>query len=132
MKLFSIFLFIIICSSTYLHAEKLGKEKIEVYVKLMENYRIADQNLINYISEIHTIGQANFKDQMKLADLYCELGKAQKPLIEFMKLNEAFFGLKDEEVITLFPPERQKLLEELEEVKDTPYECGKQSYKHLL
>ncbi|WP_445534914.1 hypothetical protein [Acinetobacter sp. G18] len=132
MKLFSIFLFIIICSSTYLHAEKLGKEKIEVYAKLMENYRIADQNLINYISEIHTIGQANFKDQMKLADLYCELGKAQEPLIEFMKLNKAFFGLKDEEVITLFPPERQKLLEELEEVKDTPYECGKQSYKHLL
>lgn len=34
--------------------------------------------------------------------------------------------------MNIFPHDRQKLQEELEELKDTPYECGKQSYKHLL
>ena len=34
--------------------------------------------------------------------------------------------------MAVFPLDRQKLQEELEELKGTPYECGKQSYKHLL
>lgn len=132
MKLSPIILILFFLSSTYLHAEKLGREKIEIYLKLMENYRIADQNLIDYISGIHSFGEVSFKHQMRIADLYCEIGKAQKPMIEFMELNKETFGLKDQDVITIFPLDRQKLQEELEELKGTPYECGKQSYKYLL
>ncbi|MBJ9422067.1 hypothetical protein VXQ32_11495 [Acinetobacter oleivorans] len=132
MKLFSIILILFYLSSTYLHAEKLEKEKIEAYVKLIENYRTAEQNLENYLSGIHSAGQVSFKHQMRIADLLCDVGKAQKPMIEFMKLNKERFRLKKQDVMNIFPHDRQKLQEELEELKDTPYECGKQSYKHLL
>ena len=132
MKLFSIILILFYLSSTYLHAEKLEKEKIEAYVKLIENYRTAEQNLENYLSGIHSAGQVSFKHQMRIADLLCDVGKAQKPMIEFMKLNKERFRLKKQDIMNIFPHDRQKLQEELEELKDTPYECGKQSYKHLL
>ncbi|WP_192453849.1 hypothetical protein [Acinetobacter oleivorans] len=132
MKLFSIILILFYLSSTYLHAEKLEKEKIEAYVKLIENYRTAEQNLENYLSGIHSAGQVSFKHQMRIADLLCDVGKAQKPMIECMKLNKERFRLKKQDVMNIFPHDRQKLQEELEELKDTPYECGKQSYKHLL
>ncbi|WP_440206002.1 hypothetical protein [Acinetobacter oleivorans] len=132
MKLFSIILILFYLSSTYLHAEKLEKEKIEAYVKLIENYRTAEQNLENYLSGIHSAGQVSFKHQMRIADLLCDVGKAQKPMIEFMELNKERFRLKKQDVMNIFPHDRQKLQEELEELKDTPYECGKQSYKHLL
>lgn len=132
MKLFSIILILFYLSSTYLHAEKLEKEKIEAYVKLIENYRTAEQNLENYLSEIHSAGQVSFKHQMRIADLLCDVGKAQKPMIEFMELNKERFRLKKQDIMNIFPHDRQKLQEELEELKDTPYECGKQSYKHLL
>lgn len=94
MKLFSIILILFYLSSTYLHAEKLEKEKIEAYVKLIENYRTAEQNLENYLSGIHSAGQVSFKHQMRIADLLCDVGKAQKPMIEFMKLNKERFRLK--------------------------------------
>ncbi|WP_296517501.1 hypothetical protein [Acinetobacter oleivorans] len=132
MKLSSIILVLFYLSSTYLHAEKLEKEKIEAYVKSIENYRTAEQNLENYLSGIHSVGQVSFKHQMRIADLLCDVGKAQKPMIEFMELNKERFGLKQQDVMNIFPNDRQKLQEELEELKDTPYECGKQSYKHLL
>lgn len=132
MKLSSIILVLFYLSSTYLHAEKLEKEKIETYVKSIENYRTAEQNLENYLSGIHSVGQVSFKHQMRIADLLCDVGKAQKPMIEFMELNKERFGLKQQDVMNIFPNDRQKLQEELEELKDTPYECGKQSYKHLL
>ncbi|ENX44676.1 hypothetical protein F886_02455 [Acinetobacter sp. NIPH 542] len=132
MKLFSIILILFYLSSTYLHAEKLEKEKIEAYVKLIENYRTAEQNLENYLSGIHSAGQVSFKHQMRIADLLCDVGKAQKPMIEFMELNKERFRLKKQDIMNIFPHDRQKLQEELEELKDTPYECGKQSYKHLL
>ena len=132
MKLSSIILVLFYLSSTYLHAEKLEKEKIEAYVKSIENYRTAEQNLENYLSGIHSVGQVSFKHQMRIADLLCDVGKAQKPMIEFMELNKERFGLKQKDVMNIFPNDRQKLQEELEELKDTPYECGKQSYKHLL
>lgn len=132
MKLSSIILVLFYLSSTYLHAEKLEKEKIEAYVKSIENYRTAEQNLENYLSGIHSVGQVSFKHQMRIADLLCDVGKAQKPMIEFMELNKERFGLKDHDVMNIFPLDRQKLQEELEELKGTPYECGKQSYKHLL
>ena len=132
MKLSSIIPILFCLSSTYLHAEKLGKEKIEAYVKLIENSRTAEQNLENYLSEIHSVEQVSFKHQMRIADLLCDVGKAQKPMIEFMKLNKERFGLKDQDVMNIFPLDRQKLQQELEELKGTPYECGKQSYKHLL
>ncbi|EOQ64394.1 hypothetical protein F935_01161 [Acinetobacter calcoaceticus ANC 3811] len=132
MKLSSIIFVLFYLSSTYLHAEKLEKEKIEAYVKSIENYRTAEQNLENYLSGIHSVGQVSFKHQMRIADLLCDVGKAQKPMIEFMELNKERFGLKQQDVMNIFPNDRQKLQEELEELKDTPYECGKQSYKHLL
>ncbi|MDC4660278.1 hypothetical protein NRA66_08760 [Acinetobacter baumannii] len=133
MKLSSIILILFCSSSTcFLYAEKLGKEKIEAYVKMIENYRTAEQNLQNYLSGIHSVGQVSFKHQMRITDLLCDVGKAQKPMIEFMELNKERFGLKDEDVMNIFPLDRQKLQEELEELKGTPYECGKQSYKHLL
>lgn len=132
MKLSSIIFVLFYLSSTYLHAEKLEKEKIEAYVKSIENYRTAEQNLENYLSGIHAVGQVSFKYQMRIADLLCDVGKAQKPMIEFMELNKERFGLKQQDVMNIFPNDRQKLQEELEELKDTPYECGKQSYKHLL
>lgn len=132
MKLSSIILVLFYLSSTYLHAEKLEKEKIEAYVKSIENYRTAEQNLENYLSGIHSVGQVSFKHQMRIADLLCDVGKAQKPMIEFMELNKERFRLKKQDVMNIFPNDRQKLQEELEELKDTPYECGKQSYKHLL
>lgn len=132
MKLSSIILVLFYLSSTYLHAEKLEKEKIEAYVKSIENYRTAEQNLENYLSGIHSVGQVSFKHQMRIADFLCDVGKAQKPMIEFMELNKERFGLKQQDVMNIFPNDRQKLQEELEELKDTPYECGKQSYKHLL
>ncbi|MBN6512163.1 hypothetical protein [Acinetobacter pittii] len=132
MKLSSIILVLFYLSSTYLHAEKLEKEKIEAYVKSIENYRTAEQNLENYLSGIHSVGQVSFKHQMRIADLLCDVGKAQKPMIEFMELNRERFGLKDQDIMTVFPLDRQKLQEELEELKGTPYEYGKQSYKHLL
>lgn len=132
MKLSSIILVLFYLNSTYLHAEKLEKEKIEAYVKSIENYRTAEQNLENYLSGIYSLGQVSFKHQMRIADLLCDVGKAQKPMIEFMELNKERFGLKQQDVMNIFPNDRQKLQEELEELKDTPYECGKQSYKHLL
>ncbi|MDC4597739.1 hypothetical protein [Acinetobacter baumannii] len=133
MKPSSIILILFCSSSTcFLYAEKLGKEKIEAYVKMIENYRTAEQNLQNYLSGIHSVGQVSFKHQMRITDLLCDVGKAQKPMIEFMELNKERFGLKDEDVMNIFPLDRQKLQEELEELKGTPYECGKQSYKHLL
>ena len=132
MKLSSIILILFCLNSSYLHAEKLEKEKIEAYIKLLENYRTAEQNLENYLSGIHSAGQVSFKHQMRIADLLCDVGKAQKPMIEFMELNKERFGLKQKDVMNIFPNDRQKLQEELEELKDTPYECGKQSYKHLL
>ncbi|EPG7852998.1 hypothetical protein LJ598_003723, partial [Acinetobacter baumannii] len=110
----------------------LEKEKIEAYIKLLENYRTAEQNLENYLSGIHSAGQVSFKHQMRIADLLCDVGKAQKPMIEFMESNKERFGLKDQDIMNIFPLERQKIVEELEDIKGTPYECGKQSYKHLL
>ncbi|WP_079746596.1 hypothetical protein, partial [Acinetobacter baumannii] len=54
MKLSSIILILFCSSSTcFLYAEKLGKEKIEAYVKMIENYRTGEQNLQNYLSGIH-------------------------------------------------------------------------------
>ncbi|EKK12982.1 hypothetical protein ACIN5162_2087 [Acinetobacter baumannii OIFC0162] len=53
MKLSSIILILFCLSSTCLYAEKLGKEKIEAYIKMIENYRTAEQNLQNYLSGIH-------------------------------------------------------------------------------
>ncbi|HHB0831268.1 hypothetical protein [Acinetobacter baumannii] len=133
MKLSSIILILFCSSSTcFLYAEKLGKEKIEAYVKMIENYRTAEQNLQNYLSGIHSAGQVSFKHQMRITDLLCDVGNAQKPMIEFMELNKERFGLKDEDIMNIFSLDRQKLQEELEELKGTPYECGKQSYKHLL
>lgn len=122
MKLSSIILILFYLSSTYLHAEKLEKEKIEAYLKLIENYRTAEQNLENYLSGIHLTGQVSFKHQMRITDLLCDVGKAQKPMIEFMELNKERFGLKEQDVMTIFTLERQKLQEELEDVKGTPYE----------
>ncbi|HFX6302576.1 hypothetical protein QZJ98_18495 [Acinetobacter baumannii] len=69
---------------------------------------------------------------MRIADLLCDVGKAQKSMIEFMESNKERFGLKDQDIMNIFPLERQKIVEELEDIKGTPYECGKQSYKHLL
>lgn len=103
-----------------------------IFLGLIENSRTAEQNLQNYLSGIHSMGQVSFKHQMRITDLLCDVGKAQKPMIEFMELNKERFGLKDEDVMNIFPLDRQKLQEELEELKGTPYECGKQSYKHLL
>ena len=119
-------------SSTYLHAEKLGRERMMIFLGMVENSRTAEQNLQNYLSGIHSVGQVSFKQQMRIADLLCDVGKAQKPMIEFMELNKERFGLKELDVMTIFPLDRQKLQEELAELKGTPYECGKQSYKHLL
>lgn len=132
MKPFSIILILFCLSSTCLHAEKLGREKMMIFLGLIENSRTAEQNLQNYLSGIHSVGQVSFKHQMRITDLLCDVGKAQKPMIEFMELNKERFGLKDEDVMNIFPLDRQKLQEELEELKGTPYECGKQSYKHLL
>ncbi|HEN9520238.1 hypothetical protein Q5X71_17095 [Acinetobacter baumannii] len=132
MKPFSIILILFCLSSTCLHAEKLGRERMMIFLGLIENSRTAEQNLQNYLSEIHSVGQVSFKHQMRITDLLCDVGKAQKPMIEFMELNKERFGLKDEDVMNIFPLDRQKLQEELEELKGTPYECGKQSYKHLL
>jgi len=132
MKLSPIILILFFLSSTYLHAEKLGRERMEIFLGLIENSRSAEQNLQNYLSGIHSVGQVSFKHQMRIADLLCDVGKAQKPMIEFLELNKERFGLKDQDVITIFPLDRQKLQEELEELKGTPYECGKQSYKYLL
>ncbi|MFW1818798.1 hypothetical protein [Acinetobacter calcoaceticus] len=103
-----------------------------IFLGLIENSRTAEQNLQNYLSGIHSVGQVSFKQQMRITDLLCDVGKAQKPMIEFMELNKERFGLKDQDIMTVFPLDRQKLQEELEELKGTPYECGKQSYKHLL
>ncbi|EHU1559640.1 hypothetical protein V6347_04715 [Acinetobacter baumannii] len=132
MKPFSIILILFCLSSTCLHAEKLGRERMMIFLGLIENSRTAEQNLQNYLSGIHSVGQVSFKHQMRITDLLCDVGKAQKPMIEFMELNKERFGLKDEDVMNIFPLDRQKLQEELEELKGTPYECGKQSYKHLL
>ncbi|MDC4801387.1 hypothetical protein NQ814_17790 [Acinetobacter baumannii] len=132
MKPFSIILILFCLSSTCLHAEKLGRERMMIFLGLIENSRTAEQNLQNYLSGIHSVGQVSFKHQMRITDLLCDVGKAQKPMIEFMELNKERFGLKDENVMNIFPLDRQKLQEELEELKGTPYECGKQSYKHLL
>lgn len=132
MKPFSIILILFCLSSTCLHAEKLGRERMMIFLGLIENSRTAEQNLQNYLSGIHSAGQVSFKHQMRITDLLCDVGKAQKPMIEFMELNKERFGLKDEDVMNIFPLDRQKLQEELEELKGTPYECGKQSYKHLL
>lgn len=132
MKPFSIILILFCLSSTCLHAEKLGRERMMIFLGLIENSRTTEQNLQNYLSGIHSVGQVSFKHQMRITDLLCDVGKAQKPMIEFMELNKERFGLKDEDVMNIFPLDRQKLQEELEELKGTPYECGKQSYKHLL
>ncbi len=132
MKPFSIILILFCLSSTCLHAEKPGRERMMIFLGLIENSRTAEQNLQNYLSGIHSVGQVSFKHQMRITDLLCDVGKAQKPMIEFMELNKERFGLKDEDVMNIFPLDRQKLQEELEELKGTPYECGKQSYKHLL
>lgn len=132
MKPSSIILILFCLSSTCLHAEKLGRERMKFFLGLIENSRNAEQNLQNYLSGIHSVGQVSFKHQMRITDLLCDVGKAQKPMIEFMELNRERFGLKDQDVMTVFPLDRQKLQEELEELKGTPYECGKQSYKHLL
>ncbi|MCU4431338.1 hypothetical protein KTI56_05705 [Acinetobacter pittii] len=132
MKLSSIILILFCLNSGYLHAEKLGRERMIIFLGLIENSRTAEQNLQNYLSRIHSVGQVSFKHQMRITDLLCDVGKAQKPMIEFMKLNRERFGLKDQDIMTIFPLDRQKLQEELEELKGTPYECGKQSYKHLL
>ncbi|HCJ6472841.1 hypothetical protein KTH76_15680 [Acinetobacter baumannii] len=132
MKPFSIILILFCLSSTCLHAEKLGRERMMIFLGLIENSRTAEQNLQNYLSGIHSVGQVSFKHQMRITDLLCDVGKAQKPMIEFMELNKERFGLTDEDVMNIFPLDRQKLQEELEELKGTPYECGKQSYKHLL
>lgn len=132
MKPPSIILILFCLSSTCLHAEKLGRERMMFFLGLIENSRTAEQNLQNYLSGIHSVGQVSFKHQMRITDLLCDVGKAQKPMIEFMELNKERFGLKDEDVMNIFPLDRQKLQEELEELKGTPYECGKQSYKHLL
>ncbi|MER8325154.1 hypothetical protein KWD68_13275 [Acinetobacter baumannii] len=132
MKPFSIILILFCLSSTCLHAEKLGRERMMIFLGLIENSRTAEQNLQNYLSGIHSVGQVSFKHQMRITDLLCDVGKAQKPMIEFMELNKERFGLKDEDVMNIFTLDRQKLQEELEELKGTPYECGKQSYKHLL
>ncbi|EQB4400034.1 hypothetical protein ACYKBM_000039 [Acinetobacter baumannii] len=132
MKPSSIILILFCLSSTCLHAEKLGRERMMIFLGLIENSRTAEQNLQNYLSGIHSVGQVSFKHQMRITDLLCDVGKAQKPMIEFMELNKERFGLKDEDIMNIFPLDRQKLQEELEELKGTPYECGKQSYKHLL
>ncbi|MDN8300406.1 hypothetical protein QZK29_11930 [Acinetobacter baumannii] len=132
MKPFSIILILFCLSSTCLHAEKLGRERMMIFLGLIENSRTAEQNLQNYLSGIHSVGQVSFKHQMRITDLLCDVGNAQKPMIEFMELNKERFGLKDEDIMNIFPLDRQKLQEELEELKGTPYECGKQSYKHLL
>ncbi|NUF24621.1 hypothetical protein HUN23_17850 [Acinetobacter oleivorans] len=132
MKLCSIILILFYLSSTYLHAEKLGRERMMIFLGMVENSRTAEQNLQNYLSGMHSVGQVSFKQQMRITDLLCDVGKAQKPMIEFMELNKERFGLKDQNIMTFFPLDRQKLQEELEELKGTPYECGKQSYKHLL
>ncbi|MDC5133330.1 hypothetical protein OHW36_13025 [Acinetobacter baumannii] len=132
MKPSSIILILFCLSSTCLHAEKLGRERRMIFLGLIENSRTAEQNLQNYLSGIHSVGQVSFKHQMRITDLLCDVGKAQKPMIEFMELNKERFGLKDEDVMNIFPLDRHKLQEELEELKGTPYECGKQSYKHLL
>ncbi|MDN4021690.1 MULTISPECIES: hypothetical protein [Acinetobacter] len=132
MKPSSIILILFCLSSTCLHAEKLGRERMKFFLGLIENSRNAEQNLQNYLSGIHSVGQVSFKHQMRITDLLCDVGKAQKLMIEFMELNRERFGLKDQDVMTVFPLDRQKLQEELEELKGTPYECGKQSYKHLL
>ncbi|MDC4317449.1 hypothetical protein NQ643_12580 [Acinetobacter baumannii] len=132
MKPFSIILILFCLSFTCLHAEKLGRERMMIFLGLIENSRTAEQNLQNYLSGIHSVGQVSFKHQMRITDLLCDVGNAQKPMIEFMELNRERFGLKDQDVMNIFPLDRQKLQEELEELKGTPYECGKQSYKHLL
>ncbi|KAB0456442.1 hypothetical protein EG248_00100 [Acinetobacter baumannii] len=132
MKPFSIILILFCLSSTCLHAEKLGRERMMIFLGLIENSRTAEQNLQNYLSGINSVGQVSFKHQMRITDLLCDVGNAQKPMIEFMELNRERFGLKDQDVMNIFPLDRQKLQEELEELKGTPYECGKQSYKHLL
>ncbi|WP_238794354.1 hypothetical protein [Acinetobacter baumannii] len=114
MKLSSI-IFILFClNSGYLHAEKLGRERMIIFLGLIENSRTAEQNLQNYLSGIHSVGQVSFKHQMRITDLLCDVGKAQKPMIEFMELNRERFGLKDQDVMAVFPLDRQKLQEELE------------------
>ncbi len=53
MKPFSIILILFCLSSTCLHAEKLGRERMMIFLGLIENSRTAEQNLQNYLSGIH-------------------------------------------------------------------------------
>lgn len=72
-----------------------------IFLGMVENSRTAEQNLQNYLSGIHSVGQVSFKQQMRIADLLCDVGKAQKPMIEFMELNKERFGLKELDVMTI-------------------------------
>lgn len=53
MKLSSIILILFCLSSTCLYAEKLGRERMMIFLGLIENSRTAEQNLQNYLSGIH-------------------------------------------------------------------------------
>lgn len=73
MKPFSIILILFCLSSTCLHAEKLGRERMMIFLGLIENSRTAEQNLQNYLSGIHSVGQVSFMNVVsRVINICCD------------------------------------------------------------